>query len=120
MLTAPWESLLLSWLHDPVDKAADIRGHEGRARRYAAIVLGREVTEAELKGGTPDHIASAYERLPMPRGDRDETRVGPENGELTVFHPLSAEATRNRTFLFCLDTTRFLLDSGVVLAYNAS
>jgi len=94
MLTAPWESLLLSWLHDPVDKAADIRGHEARARRYAAIVLGREVTEAELKGGTPDHIASAYERLPMPRGDRDETRVGPENGELTVFHPLSAEATR--------------------------
>jgi CRISPR-associated protein Cmr2 len=94
MPTAPWESLLLSWLHDPVDKAADIRGHEARARRYAAIVLGREVTEAELKGGTPDHIASAYERLPMPRGDRDETRVGPEDGELTVFHPLSAEATR--------------------------
>ncbi len=94
MLTAPWESLLLSWLHDPVDKAADIRGHEARARRYAAIVLGREVTESELKGGTSDHIASAYERLPMPPGDRDETRVGPENGELTVFHPLSAEATR--------------------------
>jgi CRISPR-associated protein Cmr2 len=99
MFPMPWESLLLSWLHDPLDKAADIGGHEARARRYAAIVLGREVTEAELKGGWPDHIASAYERLPMPPGDREETRVGPEDGQLTVIHPLSAEAARIRAVL---------------------
>jgi hypothetical protein len=62
----PWETLLLAWLHDPVDKAADIRGHFSRAKRYAAAILDREVTDSELKGGLADQLASAYERLPMP------------------------------------------------------
>lgn len=89
----PWETLLLAWLHDPVDKAADIRGHFSRARRYAAAILDREVTESELKGGLADQLASAYERLPMPdaRGDYDRKGVFPENGRLTISHPLSAE-----------------------------
>ena len=28
-----WEKLLLVWLHDPVDKALDVPGHEARAAR---------------------------------------------------------------------------------------
>ena len=89
----PWETLLLAWLHDPVDKAADIRGHFSRARRYAAAILDRELTESELKGGLADQLASAYERLPMPdaRDRYEELGVGPVNGRLTIFHPLSAE-----------------------------
>jgi CRISPR-associated protein Cmr2 len=89
----PWETLLLAWLHDPVDKAADIRGHVARALRYAATVMGREVTPAELKGGLADQLASVYERLPMPDAkDRyEELGVLPERGRLQVVHPLSAE-----------------------------
>jgi CRISPR-associated protein Cmr2 len=89
----PWETVLLAWLHDPVDKAADIRGHFSRAKRYAAAILDREVTDSELKGGLADQLASAYERLPMPdaRDHYEDRAVGPENGCLKIFHPLSAE-----------------------------
>ena len=92
-MNEPWETLLLAWLHDPVDKAADIRGHFPRAMRYAAFVLDREVTAAELKGDLADQLASAYERLPMPDAkDRyEELAVGPEHGRLRIVHPLSAE-----------------------------
>ena len=89
----PWETLLLAWLHDPVDKAADIRGHFSRARRYAAAILDREVTDSELKCALADQLASAYERLPMPdaRDRYEELGVAPIEGRLTIFHPLSAE-----------------------------
>lgn len=92
-MNGPWETLLLAWLHDPVDKAVDIRGHFSRALRYAAAVLDREVTPTELKGDLADQLASAYERLPMPdaRGRSEELGVQPVHGRLTVFHPLSAE-----------------------------
>jgi CRISPR-associated protein Cmr2 len=92
-MNGPWETLLLAWLHDPVDKAVDIRGHFSRALRYAATVLDREVTPSELKGDLADQLASAYERLPMPdaRGRYEELGVEPVHGRLTVFHPLSAE-----------------------------
>ncbi len=88
----PWDVLLRAWLHDPVDKAADIRGHFRRAMRYASVVLAHEVTEAELTGGLPDQLASAYERMPQPdaRGDYDRLGVSPVAGKLKVFHPLSA------------------------------
>ena len=92
-MNEPWETLLLAWLHDPVDKAADIRGHFSRALRYAVAILDREVTPAELKGDLADQLASAYERLPMPdaRDRYEELGVGPVDGRLTVSHPLSAE-----------------------------
>ena len=94
-MNGPWETLLIAWLHDPVDKAVDIRGHFSRAMRYAAMVLDREVTAAELKGHLADQLASAYERLPMPdaRDHYDELGVGPEKGRLKIVHPLSAEWT---------------------------
>src|ERR1022692_2989405 len=90
----PWYTLLLAWLHDPVDKAADIRGHVARARRYARAVMGDEIAEADL-GGTPDHLASAYERLPMPGKNSGAPYVGPDqDGWLLMYHPLSAERRR--------------------------
>lgn len=84
----PWDTLLAAWMHDPPDKAADIRTHAGRAARYASVVFGRQVTEAELRMEA-DQIASAYERLPMPPAA--ECSVTPENGRLRIVHPLSAE-----------------------------
>lgn len=89
----PWDTLLLSWLHDPVDKAADIKGHESRAARYASIILGREVDREELRIGYADQLASGYERLPMPdaRERYEEVAVSPESGKLTVIHPLSGK-----------------------------
>jgi CRISPR-associated protein Cmr2 len=55
--------------------------------------LGYEAAEEEIKGGFPDQVASAYERLPMPdaAGRYNELGVAPEGGSLTVVHPLSAE-----------------------------
>ena len=86
-----WDLLLRAWLHDPVDKAANIRDHVARAVRYASVVLDRDVTEAEIRGDLADQLASAYERLPMPdaRGRWEEVGVGVEDG-LCRIHPLSA------------------------------
>jgi CRISPR-associated protein Cmr2 len=92
-MNEPWDTLILAWLHDPVDKAADIHGHFSRAVRYASTILDREVTQAELKGDLADQLASAYERLPLPdaRDRYEELGVGPVNERLKIFHPLSAE-----------------------------
>lgn len=97
MKSAPstdWERLLLAYLHDPPDKALDIRGHERRAARYASAALGREVTEAEIRGeaSVADPVAAVAERLPFPSAGRHgERAVGVSDG-LLVRHPLSAEA----------------------------
>jgi len=109
-MAEPWDTLLYAWLHDPVDKTADIRSHESRALKYAAIVLGREVTAAELSGGTPDQLASAYERLPLPdaKGRYNELAVTPENGRLEVYHPLSAEREHIDLPLRCDETAEIL------------
>lgn len=87
-----WDLLLRAWLHDPVDKAVDIRGHVARAVRYASAVFDRDVSEAEIRGELADQLASAYERLPMPdaRGRWQEVGVGPEDGLFRI-HPLSGE-----------------------------
>jgi len=89
----PWDVLLRAWLHDPPDKAADIPGHFQRALSYARAALHQDVSASELDGALPDQLASAYERLPMPdaRGRYDQLGVSAVDGELTVFHPLSAE-----------------------------
>ena len=44
-----WYKLLHVWLHDPVDKALDIRGHEARAARYASRALRWDVTRWEIR-----------------------------------------------------------------------
>lgn len=89
-----WDQLLLVYLHDPIDKALDIRGHESRAARYASRALDREVTRDEIKStaSLADQLASRAERLPMPTAGPDgERAVGPEDGRIEVRHPVSAQ-----------------------------
>lgn len=88
-----WEELLLVYMHDPVDKALDVRGHEGRAARYASRALGRKVDRSEIKDSAAlaDQLAAIAERIPMPTaGAGGERAVGPEHGRLDVRHPISA------------------------------
>ncbi len=86
---ADWENLLLAWMHDPADKALEIKTHVSRAAKYASAVLGREVRYEELTKALGDQMASAFERIPMPNAD--SVRVGPQAGILKAFHPLSGE-----------------------------
>ena len=89
-----WDQLLLVYLHDPIDKALDIRGHETRAAHYASRALGRDVTPREIKGeaSLADTPAAIAERIPMPTsGMSGERAVGPEGGQINVCHPVSAQ-----------------------------
>ena len=89
-----WEKLLLVYMHAPVDKAVDIRGHEARAAHYASRALGREVDRTEIKDSAAlaDHPSTIIERIPMPtEGANGGRTVGPENGRLEIRHPVSAE-----------------------------
>jgi CRISPR-associated protein Cmr2 len=91
-MPADWEDVLLAYLHDPPDKALDIRGHVSRACRYAGEVLGRPVGPPDF-GKHADHVGSAVERLPMPTAGEDGGRaVGPVGDQLTVVHPQSGAA----------------------------
>lgn len=90
-----WEKLLLAYLHDPPDKALDIRGHEARAAANARIAFGDEVEKERFKSeaGAADALASIVERFPMPTAGRQgERAVGPEGQTLRIFHPLSAQS----------------------------
>ncbi|MCY2963919.1 MAG: hypothetical protein NT069_09780 [Planctomycetota bacterium] len=93
MDTTDWLTVLSAYLHDPPDKAIDIRGHFARARRYAKVATDDHVTESDLKPHA-DPLASAIERLPMPPGEDDQTWVSlnePGTGSLQPIHPLSGE-----------------------------
>ncbi len=82
-----WDAVLLAYLHDPPDKALDIPGHVERAGRYAEAARNEPVESSRLKN-LADSLASQVERLPAPHW-RILTVV-PQNGALTIFHPLSA------------------------------
>ena len=96
LVEVDWHKLLCVWLHDPVDKALDIRGHEVRAARYASRALGWGVTSKAIKYSSAslgDQPAAIAERIPMPTaGYKGERAVGPEDGRLEVRHPVSAQA----------------------------
>ncbi len=89
-----WEELIKHWLHDPPDKALDIKGHEARAVRYLTAALGHQPSGArdsrETKTGDID--SSIADRLPLPDpGAAYQLAVAPENGVLRRVHPLSGE-----------------------------
>jgi len=89
-----WELLLKAWMHDPVDKALSIQNHESRARRYLSVVLNNESgaigRDDSIKSA--DINASIADRLPMPNAGPNATRaVGPEDGPIQVYHPVSAQ-----------------------------
>lgn len=80
--------LLIAWLHDPPDKALDIRGHVGRACRYLSAALGTTVDSSVLQQHNADQLAAATERLPMPKWNADPTTlVGAD--QFRLVHPLS-------------------------------
>lgn len=86
-----WTELIAAFLHDPPDKALDIVGHESRAVKYLEAGLGMDASRKDIKVSA-DIDASIAERLALPTaGPNGERAVGPENGTLTVVHPLSAE-----------------------------
>lgn len=88
------QTLLTVFLHDPPDKALDIRHHEGRARRYLAAAIGEDVARSEAKSTAQlaDQIAAISERVPMPTPGSDYSRaVGPDSvGHFVTYHSLSA------------------------------
>ncbi|WP_424831270.1 type III-B CRISPR-associated protein Cas10/Cmr2 [Ruegeria sp.] len=90
-----WETLLRVWMHDPIDKALDIKGHEARARRYTAAALWGDADQPmfpDRDAGLADQLAAISERLPMPTaGIKGERAVGPENRSLRTVHPMSGK-----------------------------
>lgn len=66
------------FLHDPIDKCFDIKGHEGRAKKYAEILGVNNIEEASGS----DQIASCMERSLLPK-----EKVPQEFSEIK--HPLS-------------------------------
>ena len=94
LASVDWHELLRVWLHDPVDKALDIRTHEPRAARYSSRALGWDVTRRDIKDSASlgDILAAIAERIPMPTaGANGERAVGPEDGRIEVRHPVSAQ-----------------------------
>ena len=92
MKETDWETLLRVWMHDPVDKALDIRGHVSRAKRYTKAALWDEDSSIlpDRDAGLADQLAAISERLPMPTAGLEGARaVGPQNGRLWTVHPLS-------------------------------
>jgi CRISPR-associated protein Cmr2 len=85
-MSANWDALLLAYLHDPPDKALDIQGHPDHACRYAGSARGEPVVRSQLKNRS-DALASVAERFPAPHWSA--VKVDPDQGGLTVNHPLS-------------------------------
>ncbi len=90
-MNTDWDALLLAYLHDPPDKALDIRGHLDRACRYGAAARDEPVESSQLKNRS-DALASVAERFPAPHWR--VLKVDPSLGQLTVNHPLSAQPRR--------------------------
>jgi len=65
---ADWDLLTTAFLHDPPDKALDIRGHERRAARYLEAALGRPADVSLIKqdAGLADQLAAVAERFWSP------------------------------------------------------
>ncbi len=90
-MTTNWRDVLIAYLHDPPDKAMQIRGHEPRARKYLRVALGDDVSEAELKDPS-DRLAAIAERLPAPHWET--LKVSSHEGEFITRHPLSGVESR--------------------------
>jgi CRISPR-associated protein Cmr2 len=97
-----WRRVLLTFLHDPPDKALAIPGHEQRAARYACAALGEDIDpnqfhSSALYGLDSDALAAIFDRLPLPKhtredGSPDVSRrvefLAVDSGP-TLIHPLS-------------------------------
>ncbi|MCS7168837.1 MAG: hypothetical protein NZ914_14560, partial [Gemmatales bacterium] len=84
-----WDDLTRVYLHDPPDKILDLATHVGRAREYARTVLGKDFPEGEIYE-LADQLSSALERMPAPSSQT--LVIGPSDGKLLVYHPLTGRA----------------------------
>jgi len=69
MTDSHWVDCIRAFLHDPFDKALDVRGHEGRTLQTLNAALN--TPDGEARGSAQkrsDWLASAIERLPLPMG----------------------------------------------------
>lgn len=84
-----WPRLLAVYLHDPPDKALDIRGHVARAERNYTAVFGVSENLEAMKGQA-DSLSSRHERLPLPdHTAASSTIVGvSQDRTLRISHPL--------------------------------
>ncbi len=92
-----WKDAITAFLHDPPDKALDIRTHVSRTAAALEVALDEDVSGQHIKGvaSLADQIAANIERLPHPKPGPDyRLAVGPEDGFLDVVHPLSGLPTR--------------------------
>jgi hypothetical protein len=90
-MPADWDLLTTAFLHDPCDKALDIRGHERRAARYLEAALGSPSNLSLIKqdAGLADQLAAVAERLPKPMAGPDGKRaVQVGDRRLRINHPL--------------------------------
>lgn len=92
-MSTDWDALLLAYLHDPPDKALDIRGHLDRACRYGEAARNEPVESGQLKIRS-DALASVAERFPAPHWS--VLKVDPRQGQLTINHPLSGQPRQLR------------------------
>ncbi|ODN30765.1 type III-B CRISPR-associated protein Cas10/Cmr2 [Fervidobacterium thailandense] len=80
-----WKKKILALLHDPLTKALDIYNHEIFARQFA------QAARAIHDRGPEDHIASAFDRVPLPL-ERTLGQVRISESEFYYIHPLSGES----------------------------
>ncbi len=89
-----WHRVLQAWMHDPVDKALSIPGHQSRAGRYLSVAFNGDQKDVnpDASSKLADIVASQADRIPMPSaGLNGERAVNPVDGLMQIFHPVSAQ-----------------------------
>ena len=106
-----WKDCLRAFLHDPFDKALDVKGHEKRACRYQSAALTIPEDEARSKYQKQgDWLGSAIDRLPLPKGtiwqdgkpllDSEQPFNRLSREVLTRCNPCSGETITNSTVAY--------------------
>ncbi|MFO8072226.1 MAG: type III-B CRISPR-associated protein Cas10/Cmr2 [Polyangia bacterium] len=101
MGSTEWRKMAIAFLHDPPDKALDIRSHERRALEWIQAT-GFDANETDLTQAKNEDIkASTEDRLPLPDAGKKPnfklersvsfTDEAAPNERLLVRHPLSGQ-----------------------------
>lgn len=83
-----WKAKLSALVHDPLDKALDIKGHEALAKKIA------EMLNIEYDRGQEDNIASSMDRFSLPYENpfkKAGKQIQIEPGDIEIIHPFSGE-----------------------------
>ncbi|MDO5675302.1 MAG: type III-B CRISPR-associated protein Cas10/Cmr2 [bacterium] len=88
-----WQDKLSLWLHDPVHKMLDIRGHEARAAEIARLLEVSVPDKATYQNA--DMIAAGLTRAALPKYSEDERQNGAVNfrEKPVLTHPLVQAAS---------------------------